>query len=140
MEQGPRGVDGGAVACSSGRGSLFSRHGGQRPVIKQEAGLGRAGRHLIPSIPLRLWQRWGCGGVGDSSAIPVVSLEMIACPGARREDVLQLHAQDFQEEETSFSTRFFDISLPSGGIYEPRPGDAVQFVDKSIACRVSLEK
>lgn len=77
---------------------------------------------------------------GGAFAIPVVSLEMIACPGARREDVLLLHTQDFQEEETSFSTRFFDISLPSGGIYEPRPGDSVQLVDKRIVCCFSLQK
>lgn len=78
------------------------------------------------------------GGGGGGSG--VVSLEMIACPGARGEDVLQLHTQDFQEEETSFSTRFFDISLPSGGIYEPRPGDSVQLVDKRIVCSFSLKK
>lgn len=81
----------------------------------------------------------GKGGGGGCSAVPVVSLEMIAWPWARREDVLQLHVQDFQEEETSFSTRFFDISLPSGGIYEPRPGEPVRLLDKRIVCRFSLE-
>lgn len=54
-------------------------------MIKQEAGLGRTGQHLNPSIPPRLWQRWGFGwggGGGGGSAIPAMSLEMIACPGA----------------------------------------------------------
>lgn len=34
-----------------GRGSLFWRHGGQRPVIKEKAGPERLGQRLIPSFP-----------------------------------------------------------------------------------------
>lgn len=71
-------------------GSLFWRHGGRQPVIKEEAGPERLGQHLMPSIPPPWPDR---GGVG--SALPLVSLEMIACPGARREEAAQLHALFF---------------------------------------------
>lgn len=112
-----------------GRRSLFSRRGGQRSVIKQDAGLERAGPtshpfhslpslHLPPSPSPRLWQGWRvegfcrAGGVtGDDSL--ALGPEERMCSSSTQ--------QDFQEEETSFSTGFSDISLPSGGIYEPGP-------------------
>lgn len=73
--EGRRG-DTGSAACSPGPGSLFWRHGGRRPVIKEEAGPERLGlqhRQPLSSLPSpRPRQRWGgvwppSGVTGDDS-------------------------------------------------------------------------
>lgn len=53
-------------------------------MIKREAGPERLGQHHIPPPPPRPQQRWVWG-------LPLVSLEMIAYPAARREEAHQLH-------------------------------------------------
>lgn len=95
-------------------------------MIKEEAGPERLGQQqsllypppasLIPSIP-----RPGRGEVG--SALPPVSLEMIACLGATREEAAQLQTlRTFMKGELFFYFISFKphISLPSGGTYWPK--------------------
>lgn len=69
------------------------------------------------------------------SALPLVSLEMIACPGARREEAALLHTlRTLNEKGTSFLTFFFlpksHDSLPSGGIIAE---DSVQLEKKGMS-------
>lgn len=85
-------------------GSLFWRHGGRRPVIKEEAGPERLGQHLMPSIPPPppAWQRWGgvCPpfGVTRDDSLPW---------GEERGGSSAPRTQDFHEKGTSFLTHFF---------------------------------
>lgn len=50
-EQGPKGEDAASPTCSRAVAPCVWRHGGQRPVIKGEAGPERPGQHLIPAHP-----------------------------------------------------------------------------------------
>ncbi|KAK5851748.1 hypothetical protein PBY51_023276 [Eleginops maclovinus] len=63
--------------------------------------------------------RPGRGGVG--SALPLVSLEMIACPGARGEERARLPNTGLHERGTPHFIPFKPhISSPTGGIYWPK--------------------
>lgn len=81
--------------------SLFWRHGGRQPVIKEEAGPGRPGQHWSLSPPRPVLSltslRPSRGGVG--SLLPLVSLEMIVCPGARRGGSSAPNTQDIMKTD-----------------------------------------
>lgn len=96
MEQGPKGVTTGSMACSSATApcspdmEVSGRWSNGKPDRE------RASQLLIPSIPPtpKALAKVGFGGgfgggLGGGGvwgvSVPVVSLEMIACPGARRE-------------------------------------------------------
>lgn len=123
MEQGLKGGDTGSAACSRPQLLVLetwrSAASDQRGSWTWETGPAAepplsTTASFIPYIP-----RPGRGGVG--SALPLVSLEMIACPRARREEAAQL-----QTLRASWKGNFFIlffkayISSPSGGICWPK--------------------